>query len=154
MTAVTVAADQGQAEILDFLLRKGADANAADKEGRTPLLWAAAFANHQTVQTLLAYGAHVNAQSHLGKTSLMLAAGDTEELGSRGNAASVRVLLAAGADVTLKDHHGDTAQTLARKRVGKDAHDIIELLTLNRAVPSGTPLVDDPNEEKSTANWP
>jgi len=51
------AADCGQAEMLDFLLAKGADANAPDKHGITPLLSATYEGHLSCVKLLLEKGA-------------------------------------------------------------------------------------------------
>ncbi|KAJ1166417.1 hypothetical protein NDU88_006821 [Pleurodeles waltl] len=47
------AADCGQEEILEFLLSKGADINAADKHGITPLLSACYEGHTKCVKLLL-----------------------------------------------------------------------------------------------------
>jgi len=52
-----VAADYGQTEVLEYLLSKGANVNALDKHGITPLL-AAVFENHlESAKLLLSKGA-------------------------------------------------------------------------------------------------
>ncbi|GAA6101408.1 myotrophin-like [Tachysurus ichikawai] len=51
------AADCGQAEMVEFLLSKGADVNAADKHGITPLLSATYEGHLSCVKILLEKGA-------------------------------------------------------------------------------------------------
>uniref|UniRef100_A0A671SBG0 Myotrophin n=1 Tax=Sinocyclocheilus anshuiensis TaxID=1608454 RepID=A0A671SBG0_9TELE len=51
------AADSGQAEMLEFLLSKGADVNAPDKHGITPLLSATYEGHVSCVKILLEKGA-------------------------------------------------------------------------------------------------
>jgi ankyrin repeat protein len=84
------------------LLAEGADANARDKDGFTPLIWAASFGRTENVLALLKKGADVNAKDKTGWTALMGAA-------RKGHTATVLALLAMGADVTAKDNNGWTA---------------------------------------------
>ncbi|EGC37089.1 hypothetical protein DICPUDRAFT_54221 [Dictyostelium purpureum] len=63
------AADYNQAEILDFLISKGAKFNDADGYGITPLL-AAVYENHvQAVELLLKRGAKKDAKGPDGQTA-------------------------------------------------------------------------------------
>ena len=73
------------------LLDRGADINAHDDEGATPLMWA--IADAAKARTLVERGADVNARSAHGRTPLMIAAGQ------HGSAPLVRVLLDNGAQV-------------------------------------------------------
>ena len=86
-----------------LLLEKGANVNAQSKQGRTPLIVAAAHdGNSQTVKLLLDKGADISATDRTKNTPLLVAAhaNDTE---------SVRLLLAKGADINAKNSFGDTA---------------------------------------------
>ncbi|KAL5006401.1 hypothetical protein ScPMuIL_015207 [Solemya velum] len=57
------AADYGQAEVIEYLVSRGADVNAEDKHGITPLL-AAVFEGHtDCVRILLAKGAKKNGKA-------------------------------------------------------------------------------------------
>ncbi|OHW99468.1 ankyrin repeat protein [Colletotrichum incanum] len=57
--------NQGRLEDAKLLLTHGADANAADNKGRTPLIEALQLGNQTLVQTLLTFGADVNKMGHI-----------------------------------------------------------------------------------------
>ena len=81
----------------------GADVNARDKEGWTPLIWAAKNnSNSEVISLLLGAGAEVNAKSKYGWTPLMWAALVDE------HPEVVSVLLKAGAEVNAKGRDGVT----------------------------------------------
>lgn len=73
------------------LLDRGADINAHDDEGTTPLMWA--IADLAKARTLVERGAEVNARSAHGRTPLMIAASQS------GTGPLVRLLLDKGAHV-------------------------------------------------------
>ncbi|TGJ83382.1 hypothetical protein E0Z10_g5392 [Xylaria hypoxylon] len=56
-TVLHIAAGKGNTEMVDLLLSKGADPNARDTTGRTPLMQAALYGQVQNVHHLLAHGA-------------------------------------------------------------------------------------------------
>jgi Ankyrin repeats (3 copies)/Domain of unknown function (DUF6438) len=99
-------------EVVSQLLVAGADANAVDFEGATPLMYAAEAATPAVLRALLAEEADLNAQDAEGRTALMYAADHCRM-------ESVRLLVQAGADVTLKDTNGHTALKRVRRKPSK-----------------------------------
>lgn len=100
-TVLMHAALYAPSEVVALLLTKGADPNAANVAGATPLMRAGG--DLRKVQLLLAAGAHINARSELGNTSLILAARRP------GAGEVVELLLDKGADVNAANKFGVTA---------------------------------------------
>lgn len=117
----------GDNEITDMLLRKGADPNAQDTKGTSVLMYACSanqtplvdfslagsreygmfatalsHADSDTISLLLRSGAHVNARDRKGRTALMYAARPHF-------VDAVKLLLHHGANVNARDTEGRTA---------------------------------------------
>lgn len=121
-TALYYAAFGGHAQIAQILIDAGADVDAQDAFGFSPLIKAAAgfmsvaTSRHvDTVQVLLAAGANVDATTNDFWTSLMFAARGVFA-GAGANAELVETLLEAGADRTARNRDGDTAFDIAVTR--------------------------------------
>jgi ankyrin repeat protein len=107
------AAKRGDVAAVQAQLKAGADPNAAQGDGLTPLHFAAQKGSLEMTRILLAARASVSAKTRLGDyTPLHLAAGG-------GHTAVVGVLIDAGADVNaLTSYTGVTPLHLAAKAVG------------------------------------
>lgn len=87
------------------LLDAGADVNAADLDGATPLMFAAQRDSVDVVQLLLDAGSDVNAVDAKGETALFGAVRNTTPAA----AAIMRLLRDHGADPTIENTKGQTA---------------------------------------------
>ncbi len=103
-TPLMMASEEGELDILQALLAKGANVNArtTEDDGTTPLIFASEEGHADVVQVLLARGANVNAKKKDGGTALMIAA-------YKGHPDVVQALLAKGAEVNVQDKRGWTA---------------------------------------------
>ena len=113
------AAASGDKEEVERLIEQGADLNAKNDDGQTPLhLTILNKRAGQARWVLITQGADVNAKTNDGTTPLMMAA-------AQGIEYLAEVLLFNGADVDPKNDRGETALSLAKEN-GKT--EIIELL--------------------------
>jgi ankyrin repeat protein len=98
---LSAAAKRGDVSLVKKLLSSGADPNAVDPEGGTPLQYATSSAKIEVVRALLAGGANVRANSPDGYSVLHVVAVDRE-------VQIAELLLAAGADVNARTTNGTT----------------------------------------------
>ncbi|KAK8183666.1 uncharacterized protein BKA78DRAFT_299687 [Phyllosticta capitalensis] len=108
----------GHTKNITTLLRLGANIDATDRFGRTPIFKATSYKEAAAVKALIDGGANVNKRTD-SSTILMEAA-------ISGKIDIVRILIDAGADVNVQDEDGRTALTLAEKM--RYRGDIAELL--------------------------
>ena len=98
-----------RADYIRVLISEGANVNAKDKNGRTPLMYAAFISSTpEIVQLLLEKGAELEARDTDGWTPLMIAAqfSSTPEI--------VQLLLEKGAEVNARSTDGRTPLMFAR----------------------------------------
>src|SRR6516165_7053994 len=105
VTAIRNADEQAIRKLLD----NGANVNARDAEGNTPLILASFYATPQCLELLMERGADVNAANKAGGTALIRAATSYEK---------TRLLVAAGAKVRVRTALGNTPLILAARRAG------------------------------------
>ncbi len=101
------AAGAGELDPVRRLIATGADVNAANEIGYTPLMSAARSYRTAVVRLLLEQGANPNAVCSDGITALHAAVGETPSL-SEAQVECVRYLVEAGADVDARTNAGLT----------------------------------------------
>ena len=118
-TAVIMAADDQDIELLDFLLENGANIDSRDDErSESALMRRAAVGDAIFVEILLERGADVDAVDRGGKTALLRAAA------SRSHRA-VKALIDAGANIDHLDYTGRSALDYAREVRARRAERIL-----------------------------
>ncbi|MEC8882750.1 MAG: ankyrin repeat domain-containing protein, partial [Pseudomonadota bacterium] len=130
-TALHLAATYRNPQMVQLLLKKGADGLATDNQGQTALHLAARYSNPQMVELLLKKtgifnrktGPNLNAKDNQGQTALHLAA-------RYSNPQMVQLLLKKGADRLATDNQRQTALHLA---VQSKNTDMVQLLLDNGA---------------------
>jgi hypothetical protein len=105
-TALEYAALNGNREMVQLLLSMGADVNAKDKRGQTPLMMLDGDATADLVWDLINAGAKVNLRDKDGDTALT-------QMADKNNVEVLRTLLEAGAKVDTRNNAGKTALILA-----------------------------------------
>jgi ankyrin repeat protein len=126
-----------QPEKARLLLERGAEVNIQSKQGRTPLMVAAACAgNAETVRLMLSKGADVNARDRLGVSVLRVST-------RTGDLDTAMLLLGHGADPNAADSLGRTSLFLAME--GRNPEVVRLLLKHGAKANIATALPADPS---------
>jgi ankyrin repeat protein len=96
------ASSLGHAGVVMYLLENGAEVDAQDRRGHTPLAWAAARGHKNIVEVLLAHKATIDLADNLGVSPFHWAA-------CCGHENLVELFLLRGVDANTKDNGGFTA---------------------------------------------
>jgi len=108
-TGLLIAVHNSNLRTAKTLLDLGANPAAADKNGKTPLMWAASRGYNDLLKDMLAKKPELNAQDNAGYTAAHHAA-------NMNNVAGYNLLKSAGANVTLTDKRGRTASDIAEAK--------------------------------------
>lgn len=119
-TALFYATKDGDAAIVDELIKHGSNVNAQDNNLETPLHFAAREYRLEEAKLLIEGGADVSVKDIHGNTPLWRAVFE-----SRGRGGVIGLLLSAGSDKKLSNNHGKSPEDLA-KSIGN--YNIIALL--------------------------
>jgi ankyrin repeat protein len=122
-------------DCVELLLKRGADPNAANKEGATALIRAAT--NFEKSRLLVAAGANVHVRTRLGNTPLILAARRS------GNLQTVKLLFSHGANAKESNTLGVAPILVAAASGDLEA---VKLLLDQGADANAFPEVKDPNQ--------
>jgi hypothetical protein len=135
-----------EAEVVDILLKAGADAGAKDNLGMTPLMFFAhATDDPEIITALVASGADVNAKSNEGGTALLEAAG------FNGNPEVIAALVEAGADVNAKYKSGTRFEYLTDLDFARENENDEVVSILEEAGAAKTPAKGAAKKTKKSA---
>jgi ankyrin repeat protein len=107
-----LAVKKNEPEIINLLILHGADVNARDQTGMTPLMAAASAKQKKNLHVLLSSGADIDATDNRGFTTLMRAV-------AQGSPEIVEILLKSRADLNIRTNQGQTALLLANEILGR-----------------------------------
>jgi len=123
-TPLHFAAWKGHKDIIQYLIKKGADIHAQDSDGSSPLYWAANFGHEEIVTTLIKNGAEVNSQNNFGITPLHGAA-------FKGYTDIVKLFIEKGSEINVKNNY--QGRTPLQNAIEAGHSEIVKILLENNA---------------------
>ncbi|MCP4159287.1 MAG: hypothetical protein GY760_04380 [Deltaproteobacteria bacterium] len=108
-TPFVAAVEEGDFELCEWLLIRGANINIRFEDDENPLIIAVNEEKEEMVYALAEAGADLNCQNENGETALIIAT-------KKGNLPIITMLLEKGADISIKDNDGESAISLASYR--------------------------------------
>ena len=138
--ALHLAAAHELKEIAELLISNGIDINAKDKNGKTPLHYAAKK-SLEMVKFLISHGADINATTNQKETALHYAAKKSLEM--------VEFLVSHGADINATTYLNKTALYFAQYY---DKNDIVEFLISHSAKEKSGEQEEDEEDGKSMSS--
>lgn len=109
-----IAAHHNNADVLVVLHRHGANMNLREKDGWTPLIFAATTGSHKCVETLLSCGADIHAEDNSGNNALTQAVKRFRSDIVKKDYTTLKALIAAGLDPAKPASSGDSAYSIAK----------------------------------------
>jgi len=106
-------------KVLQFFLDEGVKADAPDKEGNTPFMWAARSNSLEVITMLRSHIEHINQSNMEGQTALTMSI-------RRNKPEVVQYLITQGADVSQKDINGNSLAYYWLNSYGANAIDEFE----------------------------
>ncbi|KAL6690214.1 hypothetical protein J3F84DRAFT_405362 [Trichoderma pleuroticola] len=122
-TNLIIASYYGHYAVVRLLLNKGANVEAKDEIGQTPLSWAAENGHEAVVKLLVKRRADVGTKGRYGETPILKAA-------NNGHEATVKLLVDKGADIMARDRLNRTPLLVA----AENGHEAVVKLLLERGV--------------------
>lgn len=107
-------------EIVEYLIKHGADIEHRSGWGKTALMYAASENSIESIHCLLKHGADIEAKDNYGWTPLMWASTTDNNLNA------FKVLLEAGANSSASANNGESVYMLAKQRLCKGIMELIE----------------------------
>ena len=121
-----LAAQCSPKDVVELLLRSGANLEARDKNGETPLHKAVDCGRRQITEFLIEQGSNIEAKDNRGTSPLFLAV-------NRGDRAIAKFILEHGAEVNEKGTNPRSDDTLLHVAVFNQDRDMVELLLMHGA---------------------
>ncbi|MDB5737431.1 MAG: ankyrin [Sphingomonas bacterium] len=134
-TALHIVAKRRDLAWLQYMLAKGADMNARDRDGNTALADAAQIGWAEGARQLIEVGATVDLGNNRGETPLILAT-NSHDL------PTVKTLIAGGADPKITDH---VAGMSAHDYATRDGRSVAILKALDEAKPVPRKIISGPS---------